>query len=171
MRHPLVPLAAAAFLFSVAAIAETSAPAADAAKKLETAKKTSGAIASTLSKDPVLNPLNEAAYKARTQLEIALKKIDPEFAATHADFAKAREKHTADRKNEEMKKAYYAAQDKMVAEMAAKAKGNEKVKAQYDAWIAAQKAVEDKMLELLKAKNPTKAALYEEALKTVRETR
>lgn len=170
MRHSIAAIAAAVALFSLAAQAETAAPA-TADQKIETARKTLSSIGSAVSKDAALAPLNDAAYKARTKLEIAMKKTDPEFVKVHAEFVQAREKHKAAAGDEALRKAYYAAQDVMVADLAKRAKGNDKVKAEYSAWIQALAASEDKALELLKAKNPTKAALYEEALKTIRETR
>ena len=177
MRHHLAALAAVTIFATVAVQAETPAPTAAqpavaaADTKMAAAQKTLNSSSGSVSKDPALKPLADAVYAARTKLEIALKRVDTEFVDIHAKFVEARDAHKADKANEALKKAYYAAQDAMVADLAKRAKGNDKVKAQYDAWIAATAAVEDKTLELLKAKNPTKAALYEEALMVVRAER
>ncbi len=173
MRNTLSTILATLFLGTITvAAAETTAPAvATPAKKVEEAKKVINSASSTFGKTEEVKALGDAAYKARTKLEIALKKADPDFATIHQAFADARTKFTANRTDETLKKAYYVAQDTMVMEMGKRAKTNDKVKAEFQAWTSANAAIEDKIGELLKAKDPTKAALYDAALKTVRENR
>jgi hypothetical protein len=113
----------------------------------------------------LVNPYGEKEYKARVDLEIALKKINKDFLKTHESYVQARAKSTD---SEAEKKAYYKEMEQMVTELRSKAEAEPKLAEKVKAWNTAIAAKEDFIGAELAKQNPTQAEAYKKALAVIR---
>ncbi|MEN9361947.1 MAG: hypothetical protein RL095_3482 [Verrucomicrobiota bacterium] len=144
---------------------------AEDAQDLESARKKVSSVNYRESQgDSQIAELADKEYRARCAVEIALKKLDKDFAKTHAMYIAARSKLPVDAVESE-KKAYYAVLDTMVAEMRDKTRGRPELADSVNAWNSAIAAKEDFIAAKIAKRDAAKADAYRKALQVVRASR
>lgn len=104
----------------------------------------------------------EELYQDRVTLEIALKKIDEDFAKIHKKYTKLRAKYIKDRKNKDAAKDYYTELDSMIKDLFVLSVSKPELAKQRGNLVLSLKEFQSAVLDELEA---DKKASYQSALK------
>jgi serine/threonine protein kinase len=123
------------------------------------------------SEDERRNGGYDEELKARRDLELELKKIDPEFRRLHDDMDAVREHYKQDRSDLQRKKACFDGIDMIRRELRRRAPRWPALKEMMARWEALESRREERTAEVLESFSPDAAREYREALRKVRISR
>ena len=105
-------------------------------------------------------------YQDRVTLELALKKIDEDFAKKHKQYSKLRTAYIENRKDKAAAKAYYSELDSMTKDLLVMSASKPEVTKQRKNLVLSLKEFQSAVLDELEA---DKKASYQSALKVLNE--